>query len=159
MNGIGRGSCLEDTFNRLWELGHTWRPQKSHPKKPQVNYLALSLFIHQASGDHWNKYSIEMQWVTVIFLIHLEKGPGVESSAAKRGFRLNKSKYRENWAIEVTLTLARLCSSPLLSPAGMVWVWGGAMCGPPSPSVPSVYHGQCIRVENLLHVSMCIWFL
>lgn len=67
MNGIGRGSCLEGTFNRLWELGHTWRPQKSHPKKPQVNYLALSPFIHQASGDHWNKYWIEMQWVTLSF--------------------------------------------------------------------------------------------
>lgn len=92
----------------------------------------------------------------VIFLIRLVRGPGVESFATNRVFQLNKSKYRENWAVETTLTFTRSHSSHFMPPDGMVWVWGAAKCGPPSPCLPSVYHGQCNVLKTF---STCVWFL
>lgn len=110
----------------------------------------------QILGQIFNRNTVDD---FVIFLIHLVRGPGVESFATNRGFEQKESKYRENWAIETPSTFMKLCSPHLLPPGGMVWVWGAAKYGPPSPCVPSVYHGQSIRVENLLHVSMYVWFL
>lgn len=92
----------------------------------------------------------------VIFLIHLVRGPEVESFATNRGFQLNKSKYRENWAIENHIDLCKV----VFIPFSATW-WHGLGTGSSQmwstqPFLPSVYHSQCIRVENLLHVSTCV---
>lgn len=110
--------------------------------KKAVTDLTLTPFFWWASSCHWNKYSIETQWVTVIFLIHIVRSPGVENFLLQiEGF--NWTKAEEIWN---HIAFCKVMS--MLYFANWWWEWEGAVHDPPRPNVPSIYLGPCVCVQN-----------
>lgn len=158
MNGKGKGRCLEGTFNRLWELGHSWRPQNTHIKSPKLIILPyLHFSTMQAAGTRTNIQKKCSRWLHH-FSDPSSEGPRSWDFCYKQRISAEQKqlqKKMDNW------NHIELCKV-MLTPSSTTWCHGLGMGSshmwcPPSPCVPSVYHGQCIHIEILLHV--CLVFI